>query len=482
LNPYESEGLAQGNNSSVQQISSLPEQLSTSEQLSRNSSLHNSFRSSPVATGTPYNSSVTSTNQNSFFESSSVSAQIPSSSSRPIPSRVLEPATPQNTPANVSFPGFAPYVNRDLPPTSNFDKEIVVPKTSNQLNSPSEFSKDDTLETTTESTYKSILISGKTEATTILAAKVSEKLEHLLAEQHENSSSVATPETSSEVDEITSSVATELAKSFESQGDALKVTNEIIDKSQEAKLNDVKRKGAQPGSDTWSDVFLGQEPVAQSVIYQEIHTTDNSPIVTDLQATKSNAHPPQQHYQVQSISMPSSTFSIDKPAEQKSSLNYVSPVQLPQQVSSADFYNLPKPAEQSANVFFESAKSNRFPSFSLQERNSPLETLRMTLSLRHSKPECFVKMSRLRVIMSPPCRIILLECKSNVTFEGNKEIAGYRFATDYRRWRTVLSTVRRRVATGNNCLRFFSSSSFVPSSFSVIAVRSNGPKTSSSSS
>lgn len=365
LNPYESEGLAQSNNSSVQQISFLSEQLPISEQLSRNSSLHNSFRSSPVATGTSYNPSVTPTNQNSFFESSSVSAPI-ASSSRPIPARVLEPATPQNTPANVSFPGFASYANRDLLPTSNFDKEIVL-KNSNQLNSPSEFLKGNILETTTEFVYKPTLISGETEATftPISAAKVTEKLEHLLAEQQENSSSITTPKVSSEVDEITSSVATELTKSFESQSDVLKATNEIIDKSHEAKLNDVQGKAAQPGSDTWSDVFLGQEPTAQSAICPEIHTTDNNPIITDLQTAKS--HPPQQHYQVQSISMPSSTFYIDKPAEQKSSLNYVSPVQLPQQ---NDFYSLPKPTEQSASVFFESTKPNLFPSFSSQERNT----------------------------------------------------------------------------------------------------------------
>lgn len=371
LNPYESEKLAQGNNSSVQQTSSLPEQLPTSEQLSRNSSLQNSFRSSPVTTGTSYNVSVTSANQNPFSESSSVSAQFPSSSSRPIPSRILEPATPQNTPANVSFPGFT-YTNRDLPPISNFDKEVAVLKNPNQQSSPPEFSKSGTLETTTESAYKPTLISGETEATfaPISAAKVTEKLEHFLAEQQENSSSKATTEAVAEVDEITSSVATELTKTLELQGDALKATNEIIDKSHETTLNDVQGKAARSGNDTWSDVFLGQEPTAQSVICPEVHTTDNSPIVTDLQA-KSNAHPLQQHYQVQSISIPSTTFYTDKPAEQKSSLNYVSPVPFPQQApSSVNFYNLPKSTDQSETVFFESVKPNQVSSFSSQEKNA----------------------------------------------------------------------------------------------------------------
>ncbi|XP_018399338.1 PREDICTED: phospholipase DDHD2 isoform X2 [Cyphomyrmex costatus] len=71
------------------------------------------------------------------------------------------------------------------------------------------------------------------------------------------------------------------------------------------------------------------------------------------------------------MSMSNSTFYTNEPVEQKSSLNYVSPIQLPQQTSSSiDFYNAPKPTEQSASVFFESAKPNRFPSFSSHERNT----------------------------------------------------------------------------------------------------------------
>ncbi|KAL0130092.1 hypothetical protein PUN28_002004 [Cardiocondyla obscurior] len=374
LNPYESEGLTQSNNFNVQQTSSIPEpKLPTSEQLSRNSSLQNSFRSSPVTAGTSYNnSSVTSTNQNQFFESSSVSAQF-ASSSKPIPARVLEPATPQNTPANVSFPGFTPYVNQNIPSTYNFDKEVNVLKNSN-LNSPPESSKsgfsNTPLETTTDSAYKPALTSGETEATfaPISAAKVTEKLEHLLAEQQENSSCTAPSKASSEIDEITSSVTTELAKSFESQNDALKATNEIIDKPHEAKLNDVQEKAAQPGSDTWSDVFLGQEPTAQSVIRPEIHTTDNS-TTSDLQTVKSNVYPLQQHYHVQPISAPNSSFFTDKSAEQKSSLNYVSPAEPPRTDSSpANFYNLPKSTEQSVNTFFDPPKPNQVTSFS-QEKN-----------------------------------------------------------------------------------------------------------------
>ncbi|CAL1673935.1 unnamed protein product [Lasius platythorax] len=368
LNPFKSEGSVQSNNSSVQQINSLPEQLPKFEQLSGNNSLRSSFRSNSVATETAYNSSVASTTQNQFSESSSVStpSQFVSSLSRPIPAQILEPATPQNTPANVSFPGFTPYVNRDVLPTSNLDREVAAFKNPNQLNSSSEFSRNSISETTTESAHKPSLISEEIKATftPISAAKVTEKLENLLAEQKEDSSCVTASETFSKIDEITSSVTTELTKSFEPQSESPLATNEFIDESYKAKLNDVQEKTAQPGSDTWSDVFLGQEPTAESVICSKVHTADNIPIVTDIQTADSSTHLPQQYFQLQSTSMPSSAFYADRPADQRSSLNYVPPVQLPQ----SSFYNPPKPTEQSTSVFFESTKPDKFLNFS-QEKN-----------------------------------------------------------------------------------------------------------------
>jgi len=362
--PEGSQGSAQSSNLSVQQqISSSTEQLPTSEQLSRNSSLHSSFRSSPVPTGTVYNLCA---NQNSFSESSLVSAPPQLAlSSRPIPTRVLEPATPQNTPCNVSFPGFVPFVNRDLP-ASSLDKEIAAFKSSNQPHSLSEFSKGGIVELTAESASKPPLISGETNTTftPISAAKITEKLEHLLAEQQEGSLCEAVPEASSKADEIASGVAlTELTKSFEPQ--TPQTTNESIDKSCEIKSSDAQEKTAEPKSNTWSDVFLGQEPTTQSLICPEVHTADNNSIVTDIQAIKPNAHPPQQPqlYQAQPISMPSSTFCTNKSVDQKSSLNYVSPFS--QQSSFSG--NSPKLSEQSAGVFLESAKPNQFINFQSQE-------------------------------------------------------------------------------------------------------------------
>lgn len=370
LNPFKSEGSVQDNNSSVQQTSSLPEQLPKFEQLSGNSSLRSSFRLNPVATETTYNSSVAFTTQNQFSESSSVStpSQFVSSLSRPIPAQILEPATPQNTPANISFPGFTPYVNRDFLPESNLDREVAAFKKPNQSKSLSEFSRDGIPETTTESAHKASLISEETKATftPILAAKVTEKLEHLLAEQKQDSSCVTTSETFPKIDEISSSISTELTKSFEAQSETPLATNEFIDESHKVKLNDVQKKTAQPGSDTWSDVFLGQEPAAESVICPEVHT-DNNPVVTDNQAAESNIHLPQQYFQLQSTSMPSTAVYADRPADQRSSLNYVPPVQLPQ----SSFYNPSKPTEQSASVFFESTKPDGFLNFSQETNINP---------------------------------------------------------------------------------------------------------------
>lgn len=360
----------QGNNSSIQQTSSLPEQLPKFEQLSGNSSLRSSFRPNPVATETTYNSSIAFTAQNQFSESSSVStpSQFVSSLSRPIPAQILEPATPRNTPANVSFPGFTPYVNRDILPASNLDKEVAAFRKPNQPKSLSEFPRDGIPETTTESAHKASLISEETKATftPISAAKVTEKLEHLLAEQKQDSPCVTTSEIFPKIDEISSSVSTELTKSFEAQSETPLTTNEFIDESYKAKLNDVQEKTAQPGSDTWSDVFLGQEPAAESVICPEVHT-DNNPVVTDNQTAESNIHLPQQYFQLQSTSMPSTAVYADRPADQRSSLNYVPPVQLPQ----SSFYNPPKPTEQSASVFFESTKPDGFLNFSQETNINP---------------------------------------------------------------------------------------------------------------
>lgn len=372
LNPYESERSIRDNNSGVQQISSLSEQSSISEQLSRNSSLHGSFRSSPVATGTTYNSSITSTCQSPIYENSSVSAppQFTSSSFRSIPSRVPEPATPQNTPANVSFPGFTPYVNRDFIPGSNLDKDVTVLGSSNQLTSSSEFSKDNISDSNIELAHKSLSISEESNATftPISAAKLTDKLEHLLAEQKETSSIKITTVASSEVDEITSNIATELTQSSKPQSETLQHISKSIDNSCEAKLNDVQEKTDHLRSHTLCDVFLGQEPAKQSITYPEVHTSDNSPVITDIQTSKSNTHPSQQYYQIQTTPVPSSTFYANNPENQKSSLNYVAPVQVSQQNSS---YNLPRPAVQSASAFFESTThdTGHFPAVSSQQNN-----------------------------------------------------------------------------------------------------------------
>ncbi|XP_032672390.1 SEC23-interacting protein-like isoform X2 [Odontomachus brunneus] len=364
LNPYESEGFSQNKNISEQQIGSSNEQVPTFEQLSRNSSLHSSFRSSP--TGLAYNSSLSSVNQTIFHDNSSVlaSSQFTSSPTKPIPSRLLEPATPQNTPANVSFSSYVPYLNRDLP-LSNTDKEVVAIKSSNQLNSPPNFAKDDISETTVEPVIKLSSTSEETDAKfiPISAAQVTEKLKHILEERERSFPHETSSEASSEIDESTSNVTTELAKSCEQQSETPQAANDFIERPNEAKSNNTPERTVHSASNTLSDVFLGQKSTALSVTRPEVYKADNN-FVTDIQVTQSNAYPSEHYSQPTSISC--SIFQqTDRPADQKSSLNDVSFVQ-PSNENVP--YVPPRPTEQSVRAYFESI-ADRFPTPSSQENN-----------------------------------------------------------------------------------------------------------------
>lgn len=353
LNPYQSDG-SQNSSSSVQQSNfSLEKSL-----ISERNSPYNSFRSSPVAGAAPYNPSTNPfTNQNPFVDNSAALTQVTSKSAPP---RAPEPATSQNIPANISFAERLLPSNQDLLSTlPNLDKPEAVLKNPNELNSPEKISKNNTFNTSAESVIKSSLISSETTETTfspISAVKVTEKLEHLLAEQKGDPSGEAISKLA-EVNKITA--AAELARS---PSETLQATNESIDKLYEIKLNDTEVKTTQSGNDTWSDVFLGQEPTTQSVTSSEVHTADNNSVLTDTKTDKSNAHPSRQLGQVPPTFASISVFDV-KPADQKSSLNYVPPSSLSQQTS---FY--PPPAPQPATAFIEAhsvstAKPDQFSNF-----------------------------------------------------------------------------------------------------------------------
>ncbi|KAG7190394.1 hypothetical protein KM043_006500 [Ampulex compressa] len=139
---------------------------------SRSSSVQGSFSSSPIAAGTPCASSLQASYHENAPSGSSVSA------SRSIPARLQEPATPQNTPA--SFHGFASYRGDPLatPPlareeASSRDNRSSPPRSTRPL--------DAVLPARTATSVS--LAPEDTLFTPISAAKVSEKLEHLLAEQ-----------------------------------------------------------------------------------------------------------------------------------------------------------------------------------------------------------------------------------------------------------------------------------------------------------
>lgn len=394
LNPYDSEG-SRSNNPGVlrQSASASSEQLSAPEQLSRNSSLHGSFRSSPVAAGTAYSSPATSATPNPFCESTYVPASSPSSSqfssssslSRPIPPRVLEPATPQNTPVvNVSFlPAFVPYASPDLPreSASSPDKDVAacLRDQPNRLpNSQPDFSRDGAYEATAGGPARKPADTADVTFTPISAAKVTEKLEHLLAERQENSSSpcktsreAATPE----VDELTSGLAVEFTRSFEShegESSLIPAANESVDKPY--RVDGAQRKAVYPVADNvaLSDVFLGQESPARSAIYPEevVRLVDNGSYVTDVHAAKSSAHPPQQRHQSAQQSAPSAVPRADGLAEgnNKSSLNYVPTAVRQFSQQGGSFYDPAPTSQPAANVFLESNSPDRFPNFSAQRQ------------------------------------------------------------------------------------------------------------------
>lgn len=353
LNPYETEQSPPAKNINEQQISSPTEQISTSEQLSRNSSLHSSFRSSPVAIGPAYNSPQTSANQVTSYDSSTLptSLQFLSSPAKPIPSRLLEPATPQNTPASVSFSNYLPYLNRD-PPSANSDKEVTrAIKSPNQLNSPP--SLDGILRTTRrEPASKPSLTSEEADAkfVPISAAQVTEKLKHILEEREKSFPHEISSEASSEIHEVKPNDAVaEFVKSClsKTQSETPQPAKDFNEKPYEARTNDIQEKILRSTSNILSDLFLEEKSTALSVTHLEIHKA-NSSVVTDTQAAQSNVHLSEYHSQVQTTTASHPIFQqTDKATDQKSTYTLFA------QPAHENVSHLP-PKPKSAKEYFES--------------------------------------------------------------------------------------------------------------------------------
>ncbi|XP_058803770.1 SEC23-interacting protein-like isoform X2 [Phymastichus coffea] len=185
-----------------------------SAQSSQGSSLHNSFRNSPVGTS---HSSVPS------FQSSTAPQSIPL--------RLPEPATPQNTPADFAFSGFSAYRQQQV--------EV--------LNPFAEPSKSIVAQTATLSSIKEGITSSEDKTfTPISAAKVTEKLENFIAEQNDDTLSVKS-ELSAEVATITAGIV------------AQEKQKQIIEELTEIDLN----------ATSSSEVLLSENETQQSLIVEQ---------------------------------------------------------------------------------------------------------------------------------------------------------------------------------------------------------------------
>ncbi|KAK2586202.1 hypothetical protein KPH14_001465 [Odynerus spinipes] len=278
------------------------EQLVTPDQLSRSASLHGSFRSSPATIGAFANPTVASQSQSPFGESPFASGPpgYSVSSSKPIPPRTFDPATPQNTPANVVSP-FSFYANQSdfftrPGSTSHIDKEQVGFKDNRYTHSQDILktgSSDSTVDVKRED-----LVSHEEDNTfrPISAAKVTEKLEHLLAEQKEEARSNIPSDFSSEVTNITAQIGNE-AKNLDLQS-ILQPASGVSEDSNKIKPADESGNLDLSKSDSLSDIPLNQSsvdnpsPPPNPQDYSEAET-----IALDTQPPKLDPLPIQQSYQ-----------------------------------------------------------------------------------------------------------------------------------------------------------------------------------------
>ncbi|XP_046815702.1 uncharacterized protein LOC124422824 isoform X1 [Vespa crabro] len=304
-------------------VISPAEQLVTPEQLSRSTSLHGSFRSSPSTIGAFNNSSVASQSQNSFGESSFTTGPPghPVSSSRSIPPRNLDPATPQNTPANASS-SFGFYINQPdsfmrTGSTSYSEKEQEP--TDNRYIHNQDIYKPGSANTTLDVSKTQSLISPVINTfRPISAAKVTEKLEHFLAEQKEGSPSGVSSDFSSEVTNITSQIGNEVKTPTDLQS--------ILQSSSKSNedLNKIKSSDELSNVDlSLSDVPLNKnsfDNFNSSENIQDFKAIQN--ITLDTQTNKLDPIPQEQLNQTQSLSaLPLNNVFLEKTSESTVNLN-----------------------------------------------------------------------------------------------------------------------------------------------------------------
>ncbi|XP_076179376.1 uncharacterized protein LOC143152776 isoform X1 [Ptiloglossa arizonensis] len=328
-------------------------QHSTPEQLSQANSLQESFRSSPTAVGFSCSStdtprSVTPQSQNSGYESVPHSGKpgFSLSSSQSIPSQILEPTTPQNTPANVSFPGFDLYAShRDFLTTLNSEKEDATTKSTTNQPDP-RIPRDNIAAPPVE-------VKANVTFAPLSAVQVTQKLEHLLAELKEHSP------------DSLASGATKPENTVETQA---------VVAPKDTKSNDSVGKSDTATSDSLTDAFFQPESSEPpTIIPQEPRPLDENIDASKSHGVSSNVPSFQQYFQTQSFAPAADFFADTTSVQQKSSLNYTSA-----EASAPNTFTDPsKPFVQHASSFFHT--SENVDPFSVSQQKENIANARIDL-------------------------------------------------------------------------------------------------------
>ncbi|XP_029051027.2 SEC23-interacting protein-like isoform X1 [Osmia bicornis bicornis] len=254
---------------------SSPSIQHSTPELSESNSQQESFRASPLTTGSVDPSRRISQNQNPTSDTVSLSEKprVSLSSSQPIFSEFPEPATPQNTPANVSFFGFDGYTSkRDSSRTPNLEKEA-----NNSSTRSDSILKQNVTQSTAEK--KPTVTFGP-----VSAVQVSEKLEHLLAEQKEDLST---------------------------KPDRSEAEDQAVGSPSIVKSDNIRENSDSPKVDTLSNPIASQEASRSNLSHQE-----SSGAHEKIDASQSDGVSSQQYFQTQSFPSSADFF-----ADQTSNLN-----------------------------------------------------------------------------------------------------------------------------------------------------------------
>lgn len=198
-------------------------QISTEPASNQESAIQNPFSSSPTVTP------ITSASfQTPIYSPPKIG--LFSSAPEAIPARIPEPLTPQNTPAGTGFSSFAAYDKSPfIYPGSgvSYSGPVFDPINTEQKK---DFFKEGLIHSEGLQNSSTTIVNDDKTFTPISAAKVSEKLEHLIAEQKEELSAQKSSHLSTEVSDITSQILSE-DRSTDSKRDFTDLTSNF-DKDQ----------------------------------------------------------------------------------------------------------------------------------------------------------------------------------------------------------------------------------------------------------